>query len=684
MVRLVFLFNNRFLKAVTVWCFCFLFCCIADGRADIILIKDHQPRSVIVLPKKATPAETYAAHQLRLYLAKMTGCYLPVYTDDMPLEGKWRFWLGNLEVTAADDTDAPSSGTIISIGRTVYAEQSRIHVNAEIPDAYRITDQDGVLYLLGKGDRGQIYAVYGFLEDYLGCRWLLPGELGESIPETGTVQFPSMDDTQIPSFDVRMQVGVGSYPPYTDWHIKNRMHLRAEADDIFLRQYNLSIKGIVTHAFDTILPGYKFNNDHPEYFSLQREEVHWNDARAPAERTAQLLTPAKTGPRGQICTTNPEGIGRTVTWTRHVLDKNPGTDFISLCPNDVPLFCLCDRCKALDVPGEFYARDGWVARVPGLELVSDRLWTYFNAVAEAFPERQFYVLAYHNYVNPPQRVKPRSNVMTGICHMSPACSAHPFNDPDCSENLKFNAILKDWTALHDNFMLYAYTSRPIWEQLPFPIARQYAANIQYIHELGIRRFYSQAVAPGRWGQLGTHLYVIAKMLWDVNRDPEKILDDYFEKLYEESAPMMSAYYDLLETSMSAPGVYVKFTPEKEARSFLTPAVLRQGNDLLRSAEAAALSDINSDRIRPVRIAHDYTMLYLQAMELGQEYDTTKERQTLEACIKAYERLIRFCRDNARYDSIVYFGGARDIYSFIENNPREHYLFRKNQLQTLDQ
>ena len=52
--------------------------------------------------------------------------------------------------------------------------------------------------LLGESDEAASCAVYELL-DRLGCRWFLPGELGEVLPEARTIRLAAADDSGVPA-----------------------------------------------------------------------------------------------------------------------------------------------------------------------------------------------------------------------------------------------------------------------------------------------------------------------------------------------------------------------------------------------------------------------------------------------------------------------------------------------------
>ncbi len=103
----------------------------------------------------------------------------------------------------------------------------RIHVGIG-PDGKPMADgdsritarDDGAIYIYGKdtpdkakkgvmemvlnvADKGTLEAVYTFLEDYVGVRWLEPGAKGEFIPKVERIEIPTIDRILTPSFKER-------------------------------------------------------------------------------------------------------------------------------------------------------------------------------------------------------------------------------------------------------------------------------------------------------------------------------------------------------------------------------------------------------------------------------------------------------------------------------------------------
>ena len=50
---------------------------------------------------------------------------------------------------------------------------------------------------------GTLWAVYDFLQDQLGCRWIWPGEIGRAVPRHSTVTVGSINIQETPTIKIR-------------------------------------------------------------------------------------------------------------------------------------------------------------------------------------------------------------------------------------------------------------------------------------------------------------------------------------------------------------------------------------------------------------------------------------------------------------------------------------------------
>ena len=145
----------------------------------LTLAKNHQSDYRIVISQTADAATVNAANELSAYLAKITGASLPVVTDETP---------------------AKETEIIVGIARD--AEDVIPDIAALGEDGFVIRVCENKLYLLGASGRGNLYAVYEFLEKFAGCRFY--ASYFEKIPQTDTLTVPADTDIrEIPVFTVR-------------------------------------------------------------------------------------------------------------------------------------------------------------------------------------------------------------------------------------------------------------------------------------------------------------------------------------------------------------------------------------------------------------------------------------------------------------------------------------------------
>src|SRR5262249_29586351 len=180
----------------TLAAFVTLFACALQARADVTLVANGQSQCVIVsdaatmaadkvpAPTKFVEAEAERQRQrlresvkdLAEYLGKMSGAKVEVVTVAPKAEDKRvRVYVG-----------APAVATFGQGTKTApYKQGFRFVVNA-----------NGV-GLLGESDLASSYAVYELL-DRLGCRWFMPSEFGELVPDLKTITLKDVDFSSAP------------------------------------------------------------------------------------------------------------------------------------------------------------------------------------------------------------------------------------------------------------------------------------------------------------------------------------------------------------------------------------------------------------------------------------------------------------------------------------------------------
>jgi len=250
----------------------------ARGAGEAMQITDNgNPVAMIVVPDAATATEQFAAEELRSYLAQISGAELPIEAE----------------------AQAPEGARLL-VGATSAGQQARQALAEGDPDAFTVRTVGNDPLLVGATDRGTLYAVYDFLEDDLGCRWLGPGPDWEDIPSQPSITIGDLDRTESPAMKyrfLRMTV-VGEPETWKDycmsWAVKQKINIGSGWPQTELPE-QISKRGgfrawMSPHVIKSILDVDEHFDEHPEWYAL----------RGGARKN--------TGRNTQLCTTNPEVV----------------------------------------------------------------------------------------------------------------------------------------------------------------------------------------------------------------------------------------------------------------------------------------------------------------------------------------------------------------------------------------
>ncbi len=589
-----------------------------DGR--IVLVEDGRPRSSIVVGKGAP---LIAAQELQTYIEKISGARLPI---------------GN----------ADQKGTLIFVGA---GEESLV------PEGFRIRTSGGNLVLAGKDEAGARFAVYHFLEKYLGVRWLWPGSLGEVVPQARSIALSPIDEKQQPDFKWRnrgpggalwgAQTGptgmrarellLGVSPEHQAqvalWEMRNRWG-------------GMKIYG--GHALGEIFPPVLYARTHPEFYALAggRRAVPGPDY------------DFKHG--GQVCTTNPGVIRATVEWVRKYFNEHPDYDGVHITMNDGGGFCECERCRALD-SGAMIQRPGIDAeemkRAPArYALITDRIFTFVNQVAEqvekSHPGKYVVSLAYSRYAAPPRRVRLRPSVIPEYCLWS------AYRHASAAIREEQHATAAAWTRAGGRAAIYEYYINGSWPGLHRLVVPQIAGSIKHLHRLGIELFQTQS--GDDFAINGINYYVAGKLLWDSSLDARAILDDFYQAGFRNAAPAVRRYHQRLEEAWraaTAGGEDVTCSSIEKSRlpELFTQALLEQCARDLMEAFRAADDDLIRRRVEFYQQGLRYTELTVAAVRAANRaFEAPQQKHLIEQALQAWAARDRFVEERKRDFVVTYF------------------------------
>ncbi len=360
-------------------------------------------------------------------------------------------------------------------------------------------DVDGKRILLrahtSLGLRNAIY----YLLDRWGCRWVMPGELGECIPEVEKLSLPS---------------GVTRFSPYSDMAVE--VAGRGGAISVW---YDRNLAGWRNwlsgqHYWLYAIPPKTYAAEHPEWYSL-----------IAGKRVPQ-----------QLCTTNPAVIARMIVAAKAFLGRSPNRVSFPMDPADNLDFCQCPSCTALDPPGKTRS---------GAPLMTNRVLRLANQVAagirDEFPDRYVAFYAYATHAAPPVGVKPAANVIV-IVARSGHCLLHLNPTPSCPGS-DFHDLVRRWRALTPNLYCYEYDPISWTGGLPCPTYLEMGRSLRTLFgELGVKGSYSDGGHASTSASTYINRYLARRIKIDPGRDPEDVLAEMCRAFFGPAAESMEGYY----------------------------------------------------------------------------------------------------------------------------------------------
>jgi len=497
-------------------------CKQASKQETVLIAEDGAAKAVIVIAGDASEPEQHAAAELADILEQITSARFEIVHP--PAADKPRLLIGpeaaKLAVTDFTTDGLGSDGIVI---RTVGND----------------------LILAGGHPRGTLYAVYSFLEEYLGCRWWSSTE--STIPKKPTIQVANLDIRYVPALEYRSPYWFDAFDG--DWAVRNKCNGHAHRLATYHGGKHI-YEGFV-HTFYRLIPPEKYFKDHPEWFS----EIN-------GKRTYE---------RAQLCLTNEEMHKELVTNLKARLRENPAATIASVSQNDWRGNCQCSNCADIEKEEESPA---------GLML------RFVNTIAadieQDFPNVAISTLAYQYTRKPPEITKPRHNVIVQLCSIE--CSfSKPLSD---ERNKAFRDDIVGWSKTCDRLYIWDYTTDFRHYIMPHPNLRVLGPNVKFFVDHNVKGIFEQ----GSYNTYGAEMaelraWVLAKLLWDPTLDGGNLIDEFIDGYYGPAGPHIKAYLDVTHNAVEASDDWLGCFSQHTAK-FLSFETLSAGWSHLKAAEAA--------------------------------------------------------------------------------------------------
>jgi len=524
---------------------------IAWARADVALVKDgraqaaiHVSAEVMAEDKKDVPqafeAQTKEEQRRRLrdsvkdlahYLEKISGARIEVVTGN-PGTGDKRLPI-LIDELAAEKFGPPTK-------------------TAPFRQGFRLVVSAQGIGLMGESDLATSYAIYELL-DRLGCRWYMPSELGEVIPQRKTIAFPETDESLTPG-TLNRQVGCLS-------------HGLGDGAEFGRRNREGGVPLNASHSQESSWLTKEQLDAHPEWLGL----------------VAGKRTPHR------FCWANAEGTAAVADGIVARLDKEY-YPVISLSPNDGSDFCECDKCKAI-----IQAANDWDPSCGRLSD-TDLFLRFANQIAERvtkdYPDVMFGFLAYGTTMRVPVREKIHPNLVPMIAPMT-YCRAHTMQQTNCPTRPMMRSIVEAWGRKVKHISYYNYMYHLAEMAVPYPMIKQMSDELPIIFANGVDFWQPELVMNHAVSLPGK--VIASRMCWNPKAKPEEILGEFFTKFYGAAAGPMRRYWQFIDDTWTK-------VPEHTGCGFgypkrFTRERMKEARKLMDAALAACKTDVERRRVK---------------------------------------------------------------------------------------
>jgi len=381
-------------------------------------------------------------------------------------------------------------------------------------DAIGLLRNANRVYLAGNHDEAHYYAVSAILHKW-GCRWYMPTDFGECIPETPTLTLGALDEVYAPPFEVR------SY--WISWVGDSRGR-----EDFQRRNF------------------------------MTNRKVWVPCGHGLAAFTKELIPPGKT------CFNVPIAEESTA---RHVAGKVAA----QYAKGESISLSMEDGLYQSDSPKDKELMSLQYDKYFLMQSMTDCFMMFYNRVAQTLRERypqskaKIGFLAYSNITLPPVRVK--SSEPSLVAYLAPIDidPIHGMDNPESPPRQEYRDIMLAWAkVMGGRIVIYDYDQGMMtWRDIPNPSIQTLQEDFNYYRKAGILGVDTES--RNAIGTTFINLHCRGQMLWNPEVKVETLLADFYPKFYGVAAEPMAKYWSAIFNAWNN-------TIVTEHEYFLAPAI----------------------------------------------------------------------------------------------------------------
>lgn len=427
----------------------------------------------------------------------------------------------------------------------------------------------------GSNDESHYFAASWLLQHW-GCRWYLPTDFGECIPEHPTLAVGDLNFAYAPPFEIRHY--------WLSWNAD-----QTGADEFRRRNF----------MTETSLPGM---------------------GHALGQYTRDLAPP------GGTLFNVPFSDPRTAEQVAGKIEADyaKGVEGISLAIEDGSYESSSPTDKALSAG----ISDKYMMR----GSLSDAMMVFYNDVARRLrlkhpgSRTRLGGMAYTNVTIPPQRAfVPEPNLVMWLAPID-IDPIHGMDDLDSPPRREYGAMMRRWARLMEGRLAIYDYDQPmlVWRDLPAPSHQAFAQDVKHYRDAKILGIGTES--RGAMATTFLNLFVRGQLMWNPDADVSALLAEFYPRFYGPASAPMERYWSAINAAWKSTTV-----TEHEffvAPAIYTPALVDELRRDLEEAEAqmkaagARLGEQPRDwakfqeRMRFTRLSFDLIQDYTQMVRAG--------------------------------------------------------------------
>ena len=526
----------------------------------LTIVQSGHSTAVILIDPSSSEMEKLAAADLQDAIEKMTGAKVKVLSDA----------LENQNALASSQPLLIVGQLALSLDPTLQEALGTVQKPNPVlrSDAIVLRRTTNRVYLAGNNPEAHAYAVSELLHRW-GCRWYLPTQSGECIPELQELSIGELEYAYASPFEVRRYwlSWLGDNSGKAEFMRRNRFNDLSVPNGHILGQYTKEL----------IPPGKSMFN------------VPISEDQTAEHVASQVLSTFKAGNDVQ-------------------LGMEDGL-YESDSPQDKELI-------ALQYDKYFQTQS-----------YTDAFMVFYNKVARILqdkaPESKARIgfLAYSNITLPPLRVDKAEKPLVAYLAPIDFDPIHSMDDPRSAPRRELKEILYRWAQIMEGrVVIYDYDqSMLVWRDIPNPSHQAFAKDVQHYRKAGILGVDTES--RGATATTFLNLYFRGQLLWNPDANVETLLEEFYPKFYGPAAKPMQEYWSAIYRAWDS-----TLATEHEyfvAPSIYTPELIVALKDKLQLAEQLisplrAKQDRNSklyvQRIRFARLQFDLLEAYMAMVQ----------------------------------------------------------------------